>query len=90
MYTLVSYNISLVMTICPSRRGKAHVTHFRILHPRNISGTAKVRDFKFRVHYKLATKSISLVMTDYSPSGRSKGHVTYFYILGPRPYLWSG
>ena len=26
MYTLVSYNISLVMTICPSRRGKAHVT----------------------------------------------------------------
>jgi len=87
MYTLVSYNISLVMTICPSRRD----TFQNFTPPEIFLERLKLETSNFvYTSYKLATKSITLVMTDYSPSGRSKGHVTYFYILGPRPYLWSG
>ena len=44
------WHISHMMTNCPSSgRCHDHVTHFWILHPWNISGTANARDFKIRI-----------------------------------------
>jgi len=59
------WHISHMMTNCPSSgRCHDHVTHFWILHPWNISGTANVRDFEVcilvgRVKYQLCDTWLS-------------------------------
>jgi len=69
-------------------RGQSHVTHSRISHRWNISGTAEAeaRVVKFRV----LAGYISLRMADHPWKGRGTGHVIHFKILHPIQFLWNG
>ena len=67
------------MTNCPlSGRGQSHVTHSRISHPRNTSGTAE-RVVQFCVVQ--ATSNVSLQTAEHPRKGVASGYVIRFRIL---------